>query len=185
MPKYIVHRPSPCHTSDDLVSFSAQCIIAPLPAVDCMHCDLLYNRAQARNCSRVGALDSPAGRRPQAIRNPASAMDTARYSVNELMMTSIEEKRKRAYSYQHPYRSAGYRLGNAVTISKRAAVRTTGAPVPLQFVPTRLLPAVAVGSAAAALRSVYRRARAGIASQSQRTGIQSRRRCRCALMCQS
>jgi hypothetical protein len=96
----------------------------------------LYNRAQAQlqAVQELIALDSPAGQRLQAIQeNPASAMDTARYSVNELM-TSIEGLQSAHIRTNIPI-DQQLPIALSVPVNQETAVRTT-APVPL-VVPAR------------------------------------------------
>ncbi len=96
----------------------------------------LYNRAQEQlqAVQESIAMESPAGQRLQAIQqNPASAMDTARYSVNELM-TSIEGLQSAHIRTNIPI-DQQLPINLDVPVNQQTSVRTT-APVPL-VVPAR------------------------------------------------
>ena len=96
----------------------------------------LYNRAQAQlEAVQAGlAMDTAAGRRLEEIQqNPASAMDTARYSVAELM-TAIEGLQSAHIRTNIPI-DQQLPITLDVPVNQETAVRTT-APVPL-VVPAR------------------------------------------------
>lgn len=97
----------------------------------------LYNQAQAQLQDRV-AMDTPAGQRLQELQSdPAAALDTARYSVGELM-TSIEGLQSAHIRTNIPI-DKQLPIALQVPVNQETSVRTT-APVPLVAPATFTLP---------------------------------------------
>ncbi|MDP9313085.1 MAG: hypothetical protein M3R24_19750 [Chloroflexota bacterium] len=117
-------------------SFGLNALLLLLLLVGGLYALNLYNRAQAqlRTVQAAMAMNSGAGQRlTQIQQNPSSAMDTARYAVNELM-GSIEGLQGAHIRANIPI-DQQLPIALEVPVNQQTAVRTT-APVPL-VVPAR------------------------------------------------